>query len=189
MKNFILIFVSLFLITSCDKNNDLIDSDLDSANPEISKNDSLDVNSDHIFDFVIGYKEVATYDLPSSGGSIIGSISPLNQNQLLYRNSVGYLFLDINDTIRKVSNSKSDWNEFSADLVSIDRKYQNWDKTWTVISEKTDFYFLAYKLVLNDSEKIGWISIDIDSIKGKIFITDGDYSDDNELIINKKTID
>jgi len=186
MRNLILILISLVLIISCEEGKDLTD---DNLKPEIPVNDSIDINSDQIFDFVISYKEFATYDEPSSGGSIIGSINPLNQNQLLYRKNVGYLFLDINDTIRKASNSNSDWNGYSADLVSIDRVNENWNRTWTVISEKTNFYFLAYKLVVNDSEKIGWICLDFATINGEMFISDGDYSDNDELIIYKKTTD
>ena len=108
MRNLVLIIVSLILITSCEK--DVVDNELYSVKPEIPLNDSLDVNSDQILDFVVSYKEFATYDEPSSAGSIIGSISPLHQNQLLYRNNVGNLLLNINDTIKKILNSDSDWN-------------------------------------------------------------------------------
>ncbi len=189
MRNLVLIIASLILIISCEKDKDLVDYQLYSVKPEVPLNDSLDINSDQIFDFVISYKEFATYDEPSSAGSIIGSISPLHQNQLLYRNNVGNLFLNINDTIRKVSNSNSDWNGYSAVLISIGRDYQNWDRTWTILSENTGFYFLAYKLVLFNSEKIGWICFNFDTTNGKMSITDGDNSNNNELIINKKIID
>lgn len=188
MKNLILLIISLILTTSCEKSKDAVDNDLYSDKPEIPVTDSLDVNSDQIFDFVIVYNEIATLDEPSSAGRVTGSITPLNQNQLLYRNNVGWLFLDVNDTIRTFSNSNSDWSGYGANLISIGRKYQNWDGTWTVLSEKNSFYFLAYKLVLNDSEKIGWISLEFDTINGKMSITDGDYSENDELIIHKKII-
>lgn len=180
--------LGLVLINCSENDRDLNDTDL-SKRPEIPINDSLDLNSDQIFDFVISYNEFATDDKLSSGGSIIGSISPLNQNLLLYRGNVGHLFLNINDTIRKVLNTNSDWNGYSADLISIDRDNQNWDRKWTILSENAEFYFLAYKIVLNDSEKIGWICLEFDTTNGKISITDGDISDNNELEIQKKTID
>ncbi|MBN2609961.1 MAG: hypothetical protein JXB00_00225 [Bacteroidales bacterium] len=189
MRNLILIINSLILIVACEKNINLTDIDLYSLKPEMPITDSLDFNSDQIFDFVISYKEFATYDEPSSGGSITGSIRPLNQNQLLYRNNVGHLFLNINDTIRKALNSNADWSGYSADLISIDRDYQNWDRTWTILSENADFFFLAYKLILNNSEEIGWICLEFDTTNGKMSITDGDSSDKNELIIHKKIID
>ena len=189
MRNMFLIIICSFLIQSCEKNNDLTDDNLYLEKPEIPSNDTIDVNSDQIYDFVISYREFATYDLPSSSGSIIGSVSPLDQNQLLYRDKAGYLFLEINDTIRSVSNSGSGWNGYSADLISIDRDYQNWNKTWTVISDKTNYYFLAYKLVLNNSEEVGWICLDFDTTNGKMSVTDGDHSDNSELIIEKKTTD
>jgi hypothetical protein len=180
--------LGLVLINCSENDRDLNDTDL-SKRPEIPINDSLDLNSDQIFDFVISYNEFATDDKLSSGGSIIGSISPLNQNLLLYRGNVGHLFLNINDTIRKVLNTNSDWNGYSADLISIDRDNQNWDRKWTILSENAEFYFLAYKIVLNDFEKIGWICLEFDTTNGKISITDGDISDNNELEIQKKTID
>ena len=188
MKHLILLAVCTILILSCENNKDIHDTDL-SKRPEIPINDSLDFNSDQIFDFVISYKEIATDDEPSSGGSIIGSISPLNQNLLLYRSNVGHLFLNINDTIRKVLNTNSVWNGNSADLISIKRDYQNWDRTWTVITENTDYYFLAYKIVLNDSGTIGWMCLEFDTTNGKISLTDGDITDNDELIIHKKKID
>ncbi len=188
MKNLMLIVISVILFLSCEKNNDKSDNDLYSDKPEMPVNDSLDLNSDQIFDFVITYREIATYDEPSSSGSIIGSISPLNENQLLYRNDVGYIFLGINDVIKKVSNLNSDWNGYSADLININRDYQNWDRTWTVISEQLFFNFLAYKIQLNDSERIGWVCLEFDTETGAISITDSDSSDNNELSIQKKTI-
>jgi hypothetical protein len=187
MKYLILIAVFTILILACDKKEDLNKKNL-SIKPEIPENDSLDLNSDQIIDFVISYREFATYDEPSSGGSIIGSISPLNQNKLLYSNSGGYIFLGINDTIRKVSNSNSDWMGYDADLIKIDKDYQNWDRTWTVIYEQLFYNFLAYKIKINESERIGWVCLEFDIKSGVISITDGDISDNNELTIQKKTI-
>lgn len=163
------------------------DKEQETGKPNIPVNDTIDLNSDKIPDFVISYKERATADIPSSGGSIIGSITPLQQNKLLYRENVGYLFLNITDKIRKTDNTNSSWREFSSDLISIHRSFQNWDSTWTILAEQKPFYFLAYKLVLQNSEEIGWICLEFNTEKGTISITDSDRTSNNELMINKKT--
>lgn len=91
MRKLVLILFSFILTVSCEKNSDSSNSNLYPDRPGIPGNDSLDINTDQIIDFVISYKEFATDDVPSSGGSIIGSLNPLHQNQLLYRENVGYL--------------------------------------------------------------------------------------------------
>lgn len=184
MRHLILIAICTILISSCD--NDSADSDLSSNSPEIPINDSIDVNSDNIIDFVIYYRELATNDELSSGGSIIGAIRPLNQNQLLCSSSGSYIFLDINGTIKKESNYSSDWVGYSADLISIDRDSKKWDRTWTVVTNQLFYNFLAYKIKVNDSEWIGWICLDFNTETGEISITDRDISDGDELIIQKR---
>ncbi|HET6557117.1 MAG TPA: hypothetical protein VFG54_07355 [Prolixibacteraceae bacterium] len=187
MKPFVIIILSLFFLISCEKNEVLLDKDKKTVKPDIPVNDTIDLNSDKIPDFVISYREFATYDLPSSGGSIIGSINPLTQNQLLYRANVGSLFLNINDIIRKANNTNARWQEFRSDLISIHRNFENWDSTWTILADEKPFYFLAYKLILHDSEEIGWISLKFDTETGIISITDSDRTSNSELRIDKKT--
>jgi hypothetical protein len=183
MKYFVLIVVSVILITSCEKKIDSNEVKQNANRPDIPPTDSIDINSDHVIDFVISYNELATADNPSSGGSIIGSINPLDENQLLYRNLVGNLFLSINDTIRNNNNNNSIWNSFPADLIAISRHYENWDKKWNIISDLTSDYFLAYKLKTNDSEEIGWILLNFNLESGEVTILDKEISNSEELII------
>ncbi len=189
MRNLMIILKGLMLATSCENRKDATENDFYPGKPVIPVNDSVDMNSDQVIDFVISYRESATYDYPSSHGSITGSINPIHQNRLLHRNNAGYLFLRINDTIRKVSNTHSDWNAYDADVIIINRDHENWDRAWTVLSEQKNYYFLAYKLLMTDAEKIGWVSLSFDTISGEISITDGDYSNNPELIIHKNTTD
>lgn len=186
MKYLVIIIISLVLITSCGKKEDLIVMDKEAGRPAMPVDANIDVNADQLPDFAINYQELATSDMPSSAGSIIGSVYPLNQNKILYRNGIGSLFMNVNDTIRKTSNTNSFWQEYGADLISIHRADQKWDSTWTVLSDEKPFYFLAYNLIVNGSEEIGWISLMFDKETGKISITDGDRTLDNELIIYKK---
>lgn len=163
------------------------DKEQETGKPNIPVNDTIDVNSDKMPDFVISYRELKTADQPSSGGSIIGSITPMQQNQLLYRANVGSLFLNINDVIRKTNNTNTHWLGFRSDLITIHRNFQNWDSTWTILAEQKPFYFLAYKLITQNSEEIGWICLKFDTEKGTISITDSDRTSNDELMINKKT--
>lgn len=185
MRHLILLVVGMILISSCKKDESTNDIDVVSQRPEVPMNDSLDFNADQIYDFVISYQELSTYDAPSSEGSIIGSISPLNQNHFLYKNGADFLFLEYEDMFKKESDLNTTWEEFSADLISIGRDYENWDNNWSVIPEQTDFNYLAFKIKLNDSDMIGWISLGFDTETGKISIKDEDISDSDSLIIYK----
>lgn len=189
MKNLILLLLGLLLITSCEKNKDLPDHDLHPVNLENPDENLIDINSDQIIDFQIEYKEYSTDDVPSSGGSIIGSVNPLNQNSLLFRPNDGYLFLNNHDTIKKVADPDLNWFGFGADLISIDRDYEIWDSAWTVLSDKSNNYLLAFKLVIDGSENIGWLKLEFDSINGDIFIIDGVYTSNDELVIQVNNMD
>jgi len=84
MKYISLIFVSLFLITSCEKNNDSNKIYPAADRPDTPLDDSIDINSDNVVDFVLCYVEYETTDVPSSAGSIIGSINSINFAFLRY---------------------------------------------------------------------------------------------------------
>lgn len=185
MRYLIVLFLSIILISSCKKDESANDIDVLSQRPEVPMNDSLDFNADQIYDFVISYQELSTYDAPSSEGSIIGSISPLNQNQFLYKNGTDFLFLGYDETIKKESDLNTTWEDFSADLISINRDYQIWDNSWSVIPEQTDHNYFAFKIKLDDQDMIGWMSLAFDTETGKISIKDEDISDSDSLIIYK----
>ena len=185
MKYLMLIFISVMLVVSCERDNDLPENDTISERPGIPGMDSIDVNADNVADFIVSYRELQTLDEPSSGGSIIGSIDPVNENQILYRETDGYLFLDINDTIRKDVNTHSDWVGYDADIISINRHYQNWDNTWRILSGMKNYYFLAYKLN-SDNSPIGWICLDFNIENGRVSISDGDITTSDEIIISKR---
>ena len=100
MKLFLIIPLLMITLISCEKINN-------SKTPDIPDTDSIDINNDSQFDFVIEYSSLATTDMPPSHQSITGKIHPLYDNQVLFRQSNGYLFLQINDTIRKENNTNS----------------------------------------------------------------------------------
>ncbi|MFN2395480.1 MAG: hypothetical protein ABR597_07305 [Bacteroidales bacterium] len=84
MKNLILLFMVLMLITSFEKNKDFPDNDLHPVNFVNPDKNLIDINSDQITDFEIEYKEYSTHDIPSSFGSIIGFINPFISSWLLF---------------------------------------------------------------------------------------------------------
>lgn len=169
----------LLLITlmSCEKSDS-------SKNPDIPNNDSIDVNNDSQFDFVIKYIGIATTDIPPSHQSITGVIRPLNGNQVLYRHPDDHLYLQENDTIRKENNLNSNWSENSASLVGINGDRDKWEKDWSVISALHSDYYLGIKLN-GDTEYIGWILFNFNTSNGEISIIDKELTESNELIIKK----
>lgn len=184
MKNIFCILIIMLILNACDKNDDTSLGNHNLNRPDIPINDSIDINSDNKIDFVISYKELATNDVQSSGGSIIGSISPIDNNQVLYRSNVGHLFLRVNDTIKKNDNTNSIWGGHTADIVSIMRRsYENWDENWIVLSNLSSDYYLGFKLVIGDSEEIGWFLLDVDTDSGEIIIIYSEISASTELII------
>lgn len=157
--------------------------------PAIPYNVLIDVNSDRKADFEISYKEMQTCDIPSSGGSIIGFIKPLNYNQLLNRYAEGYLFLNNDDTIRTKNNRNSTWSNYGADIITIRRHYQKWDNTWSIISKSSSSKFIAFKhyegFLWKHSTKIGWLFLELNLKTGEVIVSDFKISRLDELIIKK----
>ena len=175
-----MLFRSLITFISCEKINN-------SKMPDIPDMDSIDVNNDSLFDFVIEYSSIATTDIPPSHQSITGKIRPLYDNQILYRQSVGYLFLQTNDTIRKENNKNSNWIDYSASLIGINGDNDKWDNDWSIISDLDSDYFLGIKLK-GDTEQIGWILLNLNTNNGEISIIDKELTDSNELIDRKSVV-
>jgi len=178
MKAFLLTFLLIFILYSCEKVST-------SQMPDIPPNDSIDIDNDTRFDFVIEYSILATSGVPSTVKIITGDIRPLNDNQVLFHTSKGYLFLAINDTIKKEDNISSTWSDYSASVIGINGVNDKWGKDWYIISDLYSDYFLGIKLKLNDSEKIGWMQLNLDTKSGKIIIIDNKITASDELIIQK----
>jgi hypothetical protein len=152
--------------------------------PDIPKSDSIDIDNDSRFDYVIEYSSIATTDIPPSHQSITGEIRPLYDNQVLFRQSDGHLFLQTNDTIRIENNTNSNWSDYSASLIGIKGDNDKWDDDWSIISDLGSDYFIGIK-VKGDIEKIGWILLKLNTNSGEISILDKELTDSNELIIKK----
>ncbi|MCT4639757.1 MAG: hypothetical protein N4A72_18815 [Bacteroidales bacterium] len=202
MNRLIITALILTLLISCEKDSksttenedtttEQTDSDSDSDDgyyPTEHPDDSIDFNGDNIKDFIITYYHMGTYDVPSSGGRIFGSIRNIGENGILYKVYKGSLTLKWNDTLKRTY-AKYDslgWSTFRSELVSIKRTYSKWDTIWKAMStEQQNYYTVGYKIKLDNSDIIGWKTMKFDKKTGKIYFSDGDLTAEDELIIKE----
>jgi len=163
--------------------NIIVNSD-NPLTPTIPTTKLIDVDSDNQNDFKIEYRLIQTLDNPSSGASIVGSISPIGNNELLYKSPTGYLFLNKNDTIFKTNNSKTKWNGFSADIVSISKQSDYWDYSWKIMNKDLSMFYVGIKKIGDGYEKIGWMQLDIDTSNGEITVLKKKITSQNNIIVN-----
>ena len=176
MRNLIMILILAIVFVSCEKIGD-------SKTPSIPANDSIDIDNDLVYDFLIRYSSIATTDIPPSHQSIIGAIKPLNDNKVLDRESVGNLFLVAGDTIRQVANSNAEWSKYAANVIGINGSQDKWDDDWKIVSDLTNNLYLGVQLKKEDDLKIGWILLGLDKGNGSISILDNELTSEPELII------
>ena len=181
MRNIILTIISVCLLLACEDESN--SSKELNTHPSLYNDSYINLNADTLSDVKVKYAEYATDDLPSSGGSIIGSICPLNNNELLYRAYDGHLFLKLNDTIRKQNNTDADWFDYEADIISIDRHNETWDLYWKITSDFEEDFYLGIKLSFENSVEIGWLKLGLDTITGEISIVDSEFTSGEELVI------
>lgn len=164
MKKLLLIALTLVLFASCE---DYAPVPMEPFQlPKIA----FDVDGDNINDFLISYREYASNDEPSSRGSIIGSIHPLNGHELLYHSAGGYLFLNHMDKIHVNAESPVRWFDYGADLIDISREYTVWDDQWKIVSQKDQDYALAFKTHAGGSTRIGYVTLDFDINTGEVHV-------------------
>ena len=176
MRDTIMTLFLAIVFLSCEKIGE-------SKSPIIPANDSIDIDNDLVYDFLIQYSSIATMDIPPSHQSITGAIKPLNDNKVLDRESVGNLFLIAGDTIRRVDNSNADWSEYAASVIGINGSKDKWDDNWRIVSDLTDDFYLGVQLKKGDDLKIGWILLEFNKEDGSIGILDKKFTSEPELII------
>jgi len=174
-----LLSVFLMVMISCERSSEV---DLDP--PDFQMNEfTIDIDQDQNADFAVVYRHLATTDFPSSSQSHIGSIVPLNGNQVLYRANIGYLFLEFGDVIRIGMNENGVWMDYSADVISISIRRGNVDPAWTIQSNRTSDFILGFKMTSEGIIKIGWMRLGLDRKTGAISVLDIDVSTSDELLI------
>jgi hypothetical protein len=183
MKIKLLIALLSIVFLSCENNKEE-DGLLKLSVPKAPKTETIDLSDDNIPDIEISYYELQTLDIPSSGGSIVGSISPIGDTMLLYKKSGESPLLKKSDVIYKADKTETKWYKFPKDIVSINRKLDTWDKSWKVLNyNNLSEYYVGIKLISDSYEKIGWIKLSISTTNGKIDILDKSFTPNESLEI------
>ncbi len=184
MKYIFIFSISLIIlgiVTACSEKEDV---EADIFIPQIPEDDSLDVNGDEVADFLVSYTIYQTDDVPSSGATIFESLQPLYGNEILKHRELGCLFLVELDTIRKSSTDTIYWSGYTADILAINYRNEQWERYWQVQSRHEGPYMLGYKLNTANTTTIGWLMLEFDLENGQTLVTDNEYSSDEELVVD-----
>lgn len=176
MKKVLLLPFLLLALAACEKTTGF-------TPPDINYTDSIDLDGDLQYDFVVGYICLVTTDSPSSEQVYGGELRPLEGRQFLYRNGAGVLFLEEGDTLRKQDNTNATWSHYPAPLIRAGCTLKDGcDEEWTILSA-TDSSFFVGVLLPGEPEQIGWLRPAFNTITGEISIQDKGLSSAEELII------
>jgi hypothetical protein len=172
-----LAFLSLY---SCEKNRVI--------EPVTHESQEVDLNQDLISDikfYYVGY----TWDGIGPNGTgmgVSGSLIPLNNTKILKKQDTVTLFSKVNDTIKLQMAPPYSWDLTGVNMVSIKTDLNQYVNPWTInSSEIKDFYYIAFKILVNDKETFGWMKVKIDIYNGLIEVKETKTSDQGFLIIGK----
>ncbi len=184
----ILFTIGCLLFVSCEKGNEMT-SEVDTSItdnlvdttcmvylpiiPEISE---FDINGDSIADFMIIYS-YADYD--GNGdvpGAYLGRLMSIGDNQVLRKSSAPVLFQLGLDDIKTDVEAPLKWDDGSTHyLVSLENCGDDeWSKNWFpyIMEEENPSYLIGLKLLNENLNEIGWISVEISKSDGIVSITD-----------------
>ncbi len=149
--------------------------------------DFIDINNDGIIDFIIEYWNIGTHDVPQSSRSISGQIMPEKNNKILYNGALGYLYLEKGDTIWATTQRLPLWSQYPGTLVIISWDInEGWDNSWKVYSKKEPPYYIAFVLIQDQINYLGWMEISISTFNGKTSIIDFSFSENESIIVGQK---
>jgi hypothetical protein len=156
------------------------------VNPEAKE---YDLNDDQIIDFKLVYRNWTWDGAHTSGDMITGELVPENNNQVLLHQDLGLLFGQINDTVFNQVESPFLWETSAIHipfLLSItSTNPTGWEKEWTTKNNvKKEFYYLSFKIFVDDKENLGWIRLKINNLTGQVEITDKQLTDQDHIIID-----
>ena len=149
-----------------------------------------DLNDDQIIDFKLVYKNWTWDGAYSSGDMITCELIPENNNQILLHQDLGLLFGQINDTVFNQVQSPFLWETSSHNipfLLSIfSTNTIGWEKEWKTKNDvKKEFYYLSFKISVDDKENLGWIKLKINNRSGQVEINDKQLTDQDHIIIDR----
>lgn len=165
VNNLLIVFIT---INACDK-EEIKKTDDNMLEISTHRNDTLDIDEDGIPDIITEYYTYETLDEPTSSRWIAGKIRPLDKNKMLYKSSMGYIFLEKGDTVSLFDHNFMRWTKSYADVVSINWDIdQGWDNSWTVTTKISEPYYIAILLDKVETSYIGLIHVLVNLDDGKI---------------------
>ncbi len=191
MKNSLIYLglISVALLVSCEKKKDIEPIQYETIEPVQHETREIDINQDLINDFKISYSGF-TWDGIGPNGTgmgIDGYLLPLNKAVILKKLDSESLFSRVNDTIKQQMSNPYSWDSTKLNLVSIKTSLNKYVSPWVTNSaENKDFYYIAFKLSVDDKDIIGWMKISIDKYNGLIEIKASQTSDQDSIIIGNQ---
>lgn len=143
----------------------------------------IDINEDGQNEFQIKYQQTETLDIPVSNANITGEIHTLHGEAFLCSPTEGCMFLKAGDTI-SLNDSANTWNFYGANVITRSWHRGKWEKSWEPLTNLTDNYKLAFKMMDNNQEKIGYMTLGLDKKTGEIEVLNTTISELGSLVIN-----
>ena len=193
MKKYIsliyLVLISVVLLVSCEKKKDIEPIQYETIEPVQHETREIDINQDLISDFKISYSGY-TWDGIGPNGTgmgIGGYLIPLNKTVILKKLNSESLFSRVNDTIKQQMSHPYSWDSTKLNLVSIQTSLNKYVNPWVPNSaEIKDFYYIAFKILIDDTDILGWMKISIDKYTGLVEVKASQTAEQDFVIIGNQ---
>ena len=184
IKNYFLLVIFFFALTLAGCKKEEWDP---TQTPDKPEDKEFDLNGDQIKDFKLVYRNWTWDGNITSGDMITGELVPENNNQILIHPDLGLLFVQLNDTIFNQIESPFIWETSSYFLLSIkSTNPTGWEREWSVKNNvKKEFYYLSFKISVDNRENLGWIKMNINHLTGQIEITDKQLTDQDYIVVDR----
>lgn len=193
MKKYILliclVLISVALLISCEKEKDIEPIQYETIEPVQHETREIDINQDLKNDFKISYSGY-TWDGIGPNGTgmgIGGYLIPLNKTVILKKLNSESLFSRVNDTIKQQMSHPYSWDSTKLNLVSIQTSLNKYVNPWVPNSaEIKDFYYIAFKISVDDTDILGWMKISIDKYTGLVEVKASQTAEQDFVIIGNQ---
>jgi len=181
--------ISVSLLVSCEKKKDIEPIQYETIEPVQHETREIDINQDLINDFKISYSGY-TWDGIGPNGTgmgIDGYLMPVNNTVILKKLNSESLFSIVNDTIKQQMSQPYSWDSTKLNLVSIKTSLNKYVNPWVPNSaEIKDFYYIAFKISVDDRDILGWMKISIDKYTGLIDVKASQTSEQDFITIGNQ---
>ena len=118
---------------------------------------------------------------------IDGYLMPVNNTVILKKLNSESLFSIVNDTIKQQMSQPYSWDSTKLNLVSIKTSLNKYVNPWVPNSaEIKDFYYIAFKISVDDRDILGWMKISIDKYTGLIDVKASQTSEQDFITIGNQ---